>query len=248
MISRAPNIARWSARGMRRTWRELRAWQRFARMYRRYRAMAVDSPPAWQSARITLQPCLHDDGPSTPIEPVYYYQDGWAFRRIVCSSPASHVDVGSHHKYVSLLSGVVPVVFVDIRPIELPLPGLTCVAGSLLHLPFPDASVQSLSSLCVVEHIGLGRYGDPLDPWGTEKAIAELKRVLAPGGSLYLSAPIEDQNTLYFNAHRAFTEDYLLSLLHPLSVLERRYIDGTRFTTEFHGGQAIGCYQLLRPR
>ncbi len=31
----------------------------------------------------------------------------------------------------------------------------------------------------VVEHVGLGRYGDPLDPDGDLKAIAELKRVTA---------------------------------------------------------------------
>jgi hypothetical protein len=38
----------------------------------------------------------------------------------------------------------------------------------------------------VVEHIGLGRYGEPMDEQGDLKAIEELKRVLAPGGICFL--------------------------------------------------------------
>jgi hypothetical protein len=33
----------------------------------------------------------------------------------------------------------------------------------------------------VVEHVGLGRYGDALDPKGDARACAELARVLAQG-------------------------------------------------------------------
>ena len=43
--------------------------------------------------------------------------------------------------------------------------------------PFGDRSVPSLSCLHVVEHVGLGRYGDPLDPQGSIKAMRELQRV-----------------------------------------------------------------------
>jgi hypothetical protein len=45
--------------------------------------------------------------------------------------------------------------------------------GSILALPFESGSIKSLSSLCVVEHIGLGRYGDEIDPFGSESAIKE---------------------------------------------------------------------------
>ena len=49
----------------------------------------------------------------------------------------------------------------------------------------------------MLEHIGLGRYGDPIDPQGTEKAATELQRVLAPGGDLYLSLPIEKESRVF---------------------------------------------------
>ena len=82
----------------------------------------------------------------------------------------------------------------DIRPAELSLPGLTPREGSVLCLPYADNSLESLSCLHVVEHIGLGRYGDPIDPLGTMKALKELSRVVAKGGDLYFSLPGGEEN------------------------------------------------------
>jgi len=76
--------------------------------------------------------------------------------------------------------------------------------------------------LCVVEHIGLGRYGDPLDPFGTEKAIEELKRVLAPRGHLWLSLPISDQHVVYFNAGRILERNYFFSLIKTFEIVGQR--------------------------
>ena len=56
----------------------------------------------------------------------------------------------------------------------------------------------------VVEHIGLGRYGDPVDYDGDLKAIAELQRVLAPGGNLFFVVPV-GQPRIMFNAHRVYS-------------------------------------------
>ncbi len=198
-------------------------------------------------ATMRLYPCIGDDTAQTVIEPIYFYQDSWAFEKIVSARPASHVDVGSHHKYVALLSKVVPVTMVDIRPLSLPLDTLNFVEGSILALPFADGSLSSLSSLCVVEHIGLGRYGDPLDPAGSELAIAELKRVVAPGGDLYISVPLDDTNRVYFNAHRAFSEAYLVAMFAPFEIRERRYIYRGRFVREPESGFGVGCYHLHKP-
>src|SRR5436853_180080 len=81
-------------------------------------------------------------------------------------------------------SAFIPVEFYDYRPANVQLSNLTAEAADLLALPFAEGSVESLSCMHVVEHIGLGRYGDPLDPNGDLKAIAELRRVLAPAGTL----------------------------------------------------------------
>lgn len=222
---------------------EVRSWKRFWQSYRSYNELAEENNKADLAY---LHPCLGDDTTETVIEPIYYYQDWWAFRRILNGCPNHHVDVGSHHKFVALLSTVVPVTMVDIRPLSLPLETLHFMPGTIVDLPFQDDSVGSLSCLCVVEHIGLGRYGDTLDPDGSEKAIAELKRVIKCGGNLYLSAPIDDDNRCYFNAHRAFSEKYLISLFDRFTILQKRYIYGARFTDHPLSGFGTGLYHLQK--
>lgn len=223
---------------------ELLGWRRFWQSYRQYNALARSE---YQIDLRYLYPCIGDDTAETKIEPIYFYQDAWAFEKIVQARPPHHVDIGSHHKYVALLSKVVPVTMVDIRPLSLPLDTLSFRKGSILNLPFEDGSLPSVSSLCVVEHIGLGRYGDPLDPHGTKKALEELKRIIQPGGDLYLSVPLDNENRTYFNAHRAFTEEYILELCRPFMLLERKYIFGNTFGDQRGAGFGTGCYHLRCP-
>jgi SAM-dependent methyltransferase len=222
---------------------EARAWRQFWASFQEYSRLA---PPRARPQARYLYPCIHDRTSTTPIEPIYFYQDAWAFEQIVAARPSRHVDVGSHHKYVALLSKVVPLTMVDVRPLALRLASISFLEGSILAMPFEDQSVLSLSSLCVVEHIGLGRYGDPLDWQGSEKAIAELKRVLAPGGDLYVSLPLDVEDRVYFNAHRAFREETLERWFRPLEIVDRAYIRGTTFSSETDPGQQIGCFHLRR--
>ena len=195
-----------------------------------------------------FQPWIDDATSTTPVDPHYYFQDAWGFEKIYRARPRFHVDVGSHHKLVALLSKVLDTTMVDLRPLPVTLDSLKFKAGTILALPFADASVPSVSSLCVVEHIGLGRYGDPLDPEGTVKAVAELKRIVEPGGDLYISVPVDDVNRIYFNAHRAFCEPYLEKLFAPFEIIERRYIFGNDFTDQLRPRFGTGCYHLRRPR
>lgn len=218
-------------------------WQRFWQSYETYKGMTTEQ----NRPKIDyLYPCLGDDTDETILEPTYFYQDAWAFEKIVDTNPSCHFDVGSQNKFVALLSKVFPVTMVDIRPLSLPLKTINFVKGSILELPFEDGSIESLSSLCVVEHIGLGRYGDPLDPLGTEKAVAELKRVVKPGGNLYVSLPLDDENRTYFNAHRAFSEEYVLKLFDQFELIEARYIYGNDFGEQLKSGFGTGCYHFRR--
>jgi hypothetical protein len=146
-------------------------------------------------------PQLHDRTATSPFDPHYTHQDAWAAREIHAFAPASHVDVGSRITYVAGLAAFVPTTFVDLRPLPIELPGLSTRAGDLLALPYDDEVVPSLSCLHVAEHVGLGRYGDALDPDGTPKAAAELARVVAVGGRLWFSVPVGRSRTNY-NAHR----------------------------------------------
>lgn len=223
--------------------KDISAWLRFWKSYRQYSELAsIEDHSLIQD----LYPCLGDDTKETFIEPIYFYQDTWAFEKIVQQRPQQHVDVGSHHKFVAFLSKIVPVTMVDIRPLSLSLDSLQFKKGSILELPFADNSIESLSSLCVVEHIGLGRYGDPLDPKGSEKAISELKRVIAPNGCLYISVPVDGRSTTFFNAHRAFEESYIESLLLPLKVVEKKYIANNELVEKKPSNFCIALYKTVK--
>jgi SAM-dependent methyltransferase len=166
------------------------AWRRYRRLPGSERLRVRDADPR-----------LSDRLPTSPYDPHYFHQAIWAAERIFAYEPAEHVDVGSQLLFVGMLAAKMPVVFVDIRPLNLTVARLRSVPGNILALPFTDGSLPSVSCLHVAEHIGLGRYGDELNPRGTRQALAELQRVLAPGGSLFLSLPI-GRPRVVFNAHR----------------------------------------------
>ena len=169
-------------------------------------------------------PCLTDRVTHTPFDPHYFYQAGWLARRLPQALPELHVDIGSSAMMINVLSAFVETVFVDYRPLPARLQNLYPVAGNIVRLPFADASVSSLSCLHVIEHIGLGRYGDLLDAEGSQKAATELARVILPGGKLYLSAPV-GRERVCFNAHRVFNPSGLTRMFPDLSLVEFSFVD-----------------------
>lgn len=131
------------------------------------------------------------------------------------------------------------------RPLQAGLPGLAPLAGDIQHLQQADASVASLSCLHVIEHIGLGRYGDAINPQGSLLAAAELQRILQPGGRLYLSVPV-GRERVCFNAHRVFAPDTVLNMFADLQLKtfslvddQSRYFDDCR--TGLADGLEYGC-------
>lgn len=206
--------------------------------FRQYRRMNRGSAHGMRAG--DALPCLLDRTEDTPVEPVYFVQDTWFARCLSRTRPARHVDVGSSAKTMALMAQFVPVTMVDIRPVPLAVPNFTFVKGSILDLPFPDRSIESLSSLCVIEHIGLGRYGDDFDVRGSEKAWSELIRVLGVGGDLYVSVPVDSENRIYYNAHRAFTRDYVMHLSAGLTLLEEQYLYGYTILDHFDADLGFG--------
>jgi hypothetical protein len=169
-------------------------------------------------------PCLADWTPYTPFDPHYFYQAIWLARHLAALKPSVHVDIGSSIVTIAATSAYVPTVFVDYRPLKVDAEGFFPVAGSVLSLPFGDGQLSSLSCLHVIEHIGLGRYGEPLDPMATRLAALELVRVLSPGGKLFLSVPVGRERT-QFNAQRIFRPSSIAAMLNMLHVDNFSLID-----------------------
>jgi SAM-dependent methyltransferase len=159
-----------------------------------------------------------------------------------------HVDISSSLYFAGLVSAFVPVVHCDYRPPELYLSGLNTQFGDLAgRLPFESDSVISLSCMHVVEHVGLGRYGDAVDPQGDVQAMHELSRVLAPGGDLLFVVPV-GRPRVCFNAHRIYSFDEIREAfrtlqLHDFKLVPDRAADGglIEATPQLIASQQYGC-------
>jgi SAM-dependent methyltransferase len=127
----------------------------------------------------------------------------WAARVLAAIKPLEHIDVSSSVHFSTIVSAFFPTRFLDYRPAQIGLDNLSTDFADLTKLPFASDTILSLSCMHVVEHVGLGRYGDPLDPRGDLKAIRELRRVLAPGGHLLFVVPV-GRPRIQFNAHRIY--------------------------------------------
>jgi hypothetical protein len=81
----------------------------------------------------------------------------------------------------------------DVRPITTQIPGVAFKQADLMRnvaaTVSPGGYCDSLSCLHALEHFGLGRYGDPIDPQGHEKGITSMTALLKPDGACHLSIP-----------------------------------------------------------
>ena len=224
----------------------LAAWNRDRRDY-------MELPGAERLDWRASDPQVHDLTPRSPFDPHYFFQDVWAAQRVAEFAPKRHVDVGSRVDLVGFLTAITEVTFVDIRLLEAEVEGLSSVEGSVLEMPFADQSLESVSCLHVAEHIGLGRYGDPLDPNGTVKAMKELQRVVAPGGQLLFAGPV-GRRQVVFNAHRIQPPSSVIEIFDELELIEFSGTDDSghfrrhRSPDEFEdAGYALGLFLLRRP-
>lgn len=205
-------------------------------------------------------PCLDDATSNTGFDAHYIYHCAWAarkiaenFKKITNDDGARHVDISSSLHFVTMLSAFVPVDFYDYRPAALTLSSLRCNRADLLSLPFSDGSIQSLSCMHVVEHIGLERYGDPFDPQGDLKAMRELQRVLAPNGHLFFVVPVGNEARIQYNAHRIYTYNQILACFEKLQLHSFAFVDDSgKFTPAAcvedirDSKYGCGCFEFVK--
>jgi hypothetical protein len=166
-----------------------------------------------------IYPCLSDKIKQTPFDQHYIYHPAWAARILAKTKPEYHVDFSSILSFGSIVSAFIPVKFYDYRPANLKLSNWESGFADLTNLPFETNSQSSISCMHTVEHIGLGRYGDPLDPQGDLKAINELKRIVKPGGDLLFVTPV-GRPRIEFNGHRIYSYEQIINYFSPLQLIE----------------------------
>jgi hypothetical protein len=173
-------------------------------------------------------PCINDKTVNTGFDRHYVFHTAWAARKVRQISPTVHHDISSSVYFNAIVSAFVPINFYDYRPAVMNLSGLSSKPGDLHKLPFEDCSIASLSCMHVIEHIGLGRYGEPLDYEGDLKAIVEIKRVISEGGHVLFVVPI-GKNIIMFNAHRIYTYKQIIEYFRGFDLLEFSLIEDNQY-------------------
>jgi hypothetical protein len=197
-------------------------------------------------------PFLGDRTESIGFEPHYLYHPAWAARCLAQLKPERHVDISSSVYFVATVSAFIPIDYYEFRPTPLGLDNLESHAADLVSLPFADNSIPSLSCMHTVEHVGLGRYGDPLDVNGDRRAASELARVLAPGGSLLFVVPVGRPH-VRFNANRVYSMEGVLDLFPGLRLKESLLItDDARLVPDASSAdvaaqqEGCGCFWFVK--
>ena len=183
-----------------RTIRALRALPRFLAQLRQFYAV-YDGPRG-------LQPCLHDYATSSgDTTSEYFLQDLYVAQRVFAANPRRHLDVGSHvDGFVAHVASFRQIDVLDIRPNRSEILGIRFYQADLSGAI--EARCDSISCLHALEHFGLGRYGDSIDPDAASRGLSTLAAMLEPGGRLYLSVPVGRPRVI-FNAHRIFDPESL---------------------------------------
>ena len=160
--------------------------------------------------KINFYPCLHDhnqEGGETKGE--YFWQDLVVARWIYEAAPQKHVDIGSRvDGFVAHVAAFREIEVLDVRPITTNIPGVIFRQADLMDKSFSsnfkeDDYCDSLSCLHAIEHFGLGRYGDKINPQGYRLGLENMAKLLCPAGKLYLSTPIGKER-VEFNANWVF--------------------------------------------
>ena len=159
---------------------------------------------------------------------VYFKQDLIVSRKIFLKKPANHVDFGSRiDGFVSNIASFMDLDVSDIRSLESDFPQINFKKADLSNPNLKvDKKYDSVSSLHALEHFGLGRYGDPINPDGHLTGFKNIINHMSNNATLYFSVPI-GKLSVAFNAHRIFSIEYLIAMFenHKLKCIEFDYID-----------------------
>lgn len=152
----------------------------------------------------------------------YFWQDLWAARLIIKAGTKKHFDIGSRLDgfIAHLLAAGIDVTMIDVREFPGAVENLHTIVDDATSLhQIPDESVGSMSALCSLEHFGLGRYGDPVDPEACFKCFENIVKKMRKGGRLYISVPIGKER-VEFNAHRIFYAETIINCFKGLLLEE----------------------------
>lgn len=201
-------------------------------------------------------PCLNEDTKVSDFDPHYLYHVSWAIKKIWQTMPEMHVDVSSSLNFCSSIAAFTKTTFIDYRPVSIHIDNLSCISGDLCDEDqWKGRDYESLSCMHVVEHIGLGRYGDEININGDICAIDNLIDSLRSGGRLLFVVPVGIPE-IYFNAHRVYSASWISAFFSKKCKLNEFYLIPSNpkikplinvdLVTADQFSYACGCFEFMK--
>ncbi len=199
---------------------------------------------------IQIQPVFSDKNAySGSANGHYFWQDLICAKWIFEQSPETHLDVGSRiDGFIAHLLTFMKVYQIDVRENPLAIDGFTSLVSDLTE-NFEESNLKfsSVSSLHSLEHFGLGRYGDAINPIGHELGLMNLSTYVSSAGFFYVSYPVGNQ-IVQFNAQRLLRADWAVRVLAGFEPLQYvnipwrgtpKFGHGSPKHSEFEAGSAV---------
>jgi hypothetical protein len=180
----------------------------------------------------------------------------------------THCDymIKKHAKWISNLSGIVvgsqspwaeaalfnagarKIVTIEFRHVVTDYPNYSGQLPSevaKIYLASKWPGVDFAFSFSTLEHDGLGRYGDELNPFGDLESLARIRCLLKPGGILFLGVPFAPEAVIW-NAHRLYGRERVALMLLGWDVLDIAPADCDMDSEEARGSFACQPIVVLR--
>ena len=137
----------------------------------------------------------------------YFHQDLLVASFVHGDDPQRHIDIGSRiDGFVAHVASFRKIEVMDLRDLDSSIhKNISFIKADLMDANSAQPSTtDSISCLHAIEHFGLGRYGDNINPNGHIEGFKNIVRMLKPNGVLYISFPIGRNNQVHFNKERVF--------------------------------------------
>lgn len=150
---------------------------------------------------------------------LYFLQDLECSQYVVSKGYQNHIDIGSRvDGFLAQIATTRKVTALDIRDSTRKIKNIHFKKGDILDIDCAlERRFDLTTSLHALEHVGLGRYGDKIDPDGMFKALTNCRRLTMTGGETLIALPVIDgeKNIIEFNAQRLIaSKNYIEHMRH----------------------------------
>jgi SAM-dependent methyltransferase len=179
-------------------------------------------------------------------------EHGWCLEQITKDSKI--LEVGCTTSYFSheLAARTKRLYGLDVRPCPSKPPLMVFSQQDIRKTEYPENFFDIIILVSTLEHIGLGGYGDYQQQNGDIEAVAQLRRILIPGGKILITVPFSGSFTVC-GITRIYDEDRIKKICESFKVIKNDYfihqkknwVKVTKSVAQTSSAPKLGKYAMI---